>query len=366
MPIRRDVLRAMAASAASLALGPARGATCGPAIVAGFVSADGQAGLGLWTRHAAPERQVSLPARVHAVTTSPDGRRCVAVGRRPGRFGVMVDLADFERSLTFEAAPGRSFFGHGQFADGGRLFLTTECDDDTGEGLVGVRDVRRDYALVAEWRSGGVGPHDLALSADGSRLLVANGGIDFSPAYDRAPLNDGGIAASIAALDLASGRQERAVVLDAESASLSVRHLAPVGDTLVFGCEETRRDGAARPLVGLVGSDGQPRFVDPPVSGWARYRGAIGEVAVDAAGRIVAATSPRGGLCGLWDVATGAALGEVSLGDCCGIGAMQDGFAVSSGLGMVAVVSPGRLEPILTGSRGFDNHLAVTPAPAML
>src|SRR5690348_16280827 len=106
MPSRRDVLRAMAASVAGLALGPVRAATSEPAIVTGFVSADGDAGLGLWTRHAAPEWHIALPARVHAVTPSPDGRRCVAVGRRPGRFGLVVDLADVERSLTFEAAPG--------------------------------------------------------------------------------------------------------------------------------------------------------------------------------------------------------------------------------------------------------------------
>ena len=172
MQTRRDVLRAIAASAAALALGPV---TPGPAalaagaerrIVAPFLEGGLKAGIGLWTRHAAPDARIDLPARAHAIALHPDAGSCVAVARRPGRFGVAVDLARFEASVTFEATPGRHFFGHGSFLGDGDLFLTTENDVDAGRGLIGLRDARRGFAAIGEWPSGGIGPHDLAISAD--------------------------------------------------------------------------------------------------------------------------------------------------------------------------------------------------------
>ena len=356
---RRAFLRAAAACAAAMAVRPAM-AGQEPRLIAPWLDAQGQASLGLWTRHAKPDASLDLPARVHAVTLSPSARHCVAVARRPGRFGLVVDLDRFESSQAFEAADGRHFFGHGVFAQEGRLFLTSENDIEAGRGMVGVRDAQEGFRLLAEWQSGGVGPHDLALSADGKAVWVANGGIDMDPMSGRAKLNEAVIASSLTRLDLETGRPEAVVTLGEDMASLSIRHIAITPDgTIGFGCEETQHDGIARPLVGAVGSDDRPRWFDAPPGGWRALRGVIGEVALDEAGTVLAATAPRGGACGLWRVADGACLGLVDLADCCGLGGLAGGFVVSSGRGAMVEASAAGSRQLLQAQGGFDNHLAV-------
>jgi len=331
-----------------------------PRLIAPWLDAQGQASLGLWTRPARPDASLDLPARVHAVTLSPSAGHCVAVARRPGRFGLVVDLARFESSQHFAAADGRHFFGHGVFADEGRLFLTSENDVEAGRGMVGVRDAREGFRLVAEWRSGGVGPHDLALSADGKAVWVANGGIDMDPMSGRAKLNEEVIASALTRLSLSTGRAEAVVTLGEDMASLSIRHIAitPAG-TIGFGCEETQHDGIARPLVGAVGSDDRHRWFDAPPGGWRALRWVVGEVALDEAGTILAATAPRGGACGLWRVADGACLALVDLADCCGLGGLANGFVISSGRGTMLEASAAGRRELLQAGGGFDNHLAV-------
>ena len=357
---RRDLLRAAAASAAAMVARPAAAGKAPRPVVAPFLDRASAPGLGLWTRHAAPDARLDLPARVHAVTLRPDKRAVVAVARRPGRFGVAVDLASFERSAAFEASPDRHFFGHGVYSGDGRLFLTTENDTGAPRGLIGVRDVGAGYRHRAEWRTGGVGPHDLALSADGRAVLVANGGIDMSQDTGRAKLNEGVIASSIARIDLASGRLDELTTLAADDASLSIRHLAPLpGGAVAFGCQETVRDGVTRPLVGVLGLDGTTRWLSPPAGGWEAFAGYVGAVAADETGRTVAATAPLAGLCVVWHAATGIVLGTVSLADCCGIGGLGDGFVVTSGRGEMVDLGGGAGTSLLRAGIGFDNHLAV-------
>jgi uncharacterized protein len=358
MPSRRDVLRAAATAAATMVARPAF-AEAERRVIAPYLERGLEPGLGLWTRHAGPDARLPLPARVHAVTLAPGERSCVAVARRPGRFGIAVDLARFERSVEFQASPGRHFFGHGVFGDEGRLFLTTENDGEAPRGLIGVRDATRSYRQVGEWECGGVGPHDLALSADGRFLLVANGGIDMSQDFGRAKLNEGPIASSIARIDVATGRLAALVRLEPENASLSIRHLAVLDSgAVVFGCQETMRDGVARPLVGVLDGADRVRWLSAPEGGWQALAGYIGEVAVDRSSSVIGATAPLAGLCVTWSAATGDVHGFCALSDCCGIGGLGDGFVVTSGRGEMVEIGTGRARD-LRAPVGFDNHLAI-------
>jgi hypothetical protein len=355
---RRDVLRAAATAAATMAVRPA---FAGPErrVIAPFLERGLKPGLGLWTRHSAPDARLALPARVHAVALAPNERACVAVARRPGRFGISVDLARFERSAEFEASAGRHFFGHGVFAEEGRLFLTTENDSEAPRGVIGVREATRGFRHIGEWECGGVGPHDLALSADGRSLLVANGGIDMSQEFGRAKLNEGLIASSIARIDVATGRPSALVRLEPENASLSIRHLAVLeGGAVVFGCQETMRDGITRPLVGVLDGADRVRWLAAPEGGWQTLAGYIGEVAVDGSRSAIAATAPLAGLCVSWNAATGNAHGSQSLSDCCGLGGLDAGFVVTSGRGDMVEVGT-RSAWRLQAPIGFDNHLAI-------
>jgi len=272
---------------------------------------------------------------------------------------VVVDIERFEQSRHFEAQDNRHFFGHGIFAGNAGLFLTTENDIEAGKGVIGLRDAGSGYRFVREWDSGGVGPHDLALSADGASVWVANGGIDMSPLSGRAKLNEAVIVSSLVRLDLVSGRPEARIDLGEDMASLSIRHIVVTADGSVgFGCQETVRDGIARPLVGVVRDD-RPRWFDAPGGGWRVLGGSIGEVALDESGRMLAATAPLGGVCGVWQVTNGRCLGLIDLADCCGLGGSTSGFVISSGRGDVIASDVTATHSLLRADGGFDNHLAV-------
>ena len=144
-------------------------------------------------------------------------------------------------------------------------------------------------------------------------------------------------------------------------ATLSIRHLAPLAaGAFAFGCEETVRDGLARPLVGLLDADRRPRFVDSPPGGWASFAGSIGEVAADETGRVIAATAPRAGLCALWEAASGRCLAVVRPGRLLRPRRARRRFR---GLLRPRRHRRHRRRPgpssLVSARLGFDNHLAV-------
>ena len=80
---------------------------------------------------------VALPGRGHGLAVDPMQLRAAVFARRPGTFAWIVDLAGGQVSHRIAAAPGRRFYGHGQFtADGARL-LCSENDYASGDGVIG-------------------------------------------------------------------------------------------------------------------------------------------------------------------------------------------------------------------------------------
>ena len=100
-----------------------------------------------------------------------------------------------------------------------------------------------------------------------------------------------------------------------------------------------------------------------PVDDEGGLRSYIGSVAIDASGRYVAATSPKGGLAGLWSLADGRWLGGFRLADVCGLAAdaAPGCFWVTSGHGDVVQLGANEhgVAPAAQwqASAAFDNHL---------
>ncbi len=125
-------------------------------------SADGGYCLMLLTERGRILREIPLDGRGHDIAIDRAGRRAVAFARRPGFFAVSFDLDGRGEPHVFAPEPNRHFFGHGAFADGGRLLLTSEHNIETGDGLVGIYDTSdRTGAMrrIGEFLSHGVGPH---------------------------------------------------------------------------------------------------------------------------------------------------------------------------------------------------------------
>lgn len=309
-----------------------------------------------------------LPDRGHGVSLAPDGKSLVVVARRPGCWAAVFALPDLRLVRRLDLPPGRHFYGHGCFTPDGARFLTTENDTDGGDGLIGVWDVGRGWARIGERRSGGVGPHDLAITADGRGLVVANGGIRTHPDTGRDILDRDSMHPTLALLAL--DRDEVIATADLGPALRlsSIRHLAvaPDGD-VVFGCQFEGAAEAMPPLVGVwrpTRPARPPQLWDMPDAALARLADYVGSVALDATGRIVAATSPRGGATAFFDRTTGAWLGLADLPDVCGVAADGAGFLLTSGAAGIrrsdriaartALVDP---NPAFAAT-AWDNHLA--------
>jgi hypothetical protein len=313
---------------------------------------------------------LALPGRGHGFAKRPDSHEIVAFARRPGDFAVVFDPRDTSRQRLVEAAEGRKFCGHGLFARGGALLVTTELEYETGDGVLGLYDATNGYRRVGEWRSGGLDPHEALLLQDGKTLVVANGGILTDPDAPGVKLNRDSMESSLAYIDVGDGRLVDVLRLPAEYAQLSLRHMSLSRGGLV--AVAMQYEGPSSDLVPLVVThrpgDKTLETLPAPDRALGRLRNYCGSVAFDGSDRVLAVTSPVGGVVGLWDMAGDGGerrfLGVAEKGDVCGLAAAEHvgAFIVTSGLGgagHVAVADPafhGFSTPLLAAGK-WDNHL---------
>lgn len=303
-----------------------------------------------------------LPERGHAAAAHPTRALAVGFARRPGRFAVVIDCARGRETARIDAPEGRHFYGHGVFALDGDLLLTTENDYEAGEGVIGLWDATRNYARVGEFRSGGVGPHDMALMPGGQVLVVANGGIETHPDAGRVKLNLPVMRANLAYLSLEGVLLER-VELDPALRMNSIRHLALADDLVGFSMQW--QGGADRhpPLLGVHRRGSAPRLLQAPDGqSHEALRGYAGSIAM-AEGQ-VAISSPRGNMVQVFDTDSGAFRAAYPLGDVCGLARQGDGFLLTSGGGAVARSDGAELRMLTHAACRWDNHIIPIPHPA--
>ena len=326
MATRREFFSG-AAAAGALAACPALAGTSAHLISAARIG--GVDGGALWS----PGRlqEFTLPARGHSPTLLSNGHVAL-IARQPGTFGAVVNEVTLDTAI-FKPAQQYRFGGHAAAHESATGFVTGEFHEDSGRGLIAVRGARG--SEMAHWQAGGIGPHDLVYSKDGSRLYVALGGLLQEPDVRSPPLNAGAIESSLAVLDATTGKLLANHKLPADMTSLSIRHLAlsPDGRTLAIGMQDQDLT-LMRPVVWLF--DGHSFAPLPlPETEPSTFRGYIGSIAYDTRGRFIAATSPRGGVVGLWNAANGRQLGLFHFADACGLAASAtlSAFLVTSGTG---------------------------------
>jgi hypothetical protein len=333
----------------------------GPDFISACRRADGSFALLLLTQRGRIVREIALGARGHDIAVDRRSGRAVAFARRPGFFAVAFDIAGREEPLVFAPEPGRHFFGHGVFADGGRLLLTTEHDVETGSGLIGIYDVTGGFKRAGEFPSHGVGPHEAILLSDGRTLAVANGGIATDPATGRENIDVSAMKPSLALIDWKSGDLFAQHELPPEMHRLSIRHLAANARGEVwFGGQWQGSVESAPELLGRASRDKPISILEPAVPLGVALKGYIGSVAMHQDGRFLAASAPRAGRIVYIDTETGRVGAETALGDGCGLAAPQrDVFAVSSGFGEMRLEKPGEapLSRVSLEGVSFDNHL---------
>ncbi|MGY6273314.1 DUF1513 domain-containing protein [Achromobacter denitrificans] len=307
---------------------------------------------------------VPMPARGHSFAIDPARGRAVVFGRQPGFFALAFSLHGPGEPEPLPLHGERHFFGHGAYVDGGRLLAATENDYEAGRGVLGLYDATPGggYRRIGEFDSAGIGPHEAVLMPDGRTLCVANGGILTHPDYGKLELNLDTMRPSLAYIDAATGELLEKEELAPELHRLSIRHLALAADGSVwFGCQYMGPASDRPPLVGRHRRGGRLELFEGPAQALRQMRNYVGSVAVDAAGAIVATSSPVGGQIIYWDAASGRCLGTTGIADGCGVApAADEGFLLSSGLGAMLRVDAAGAEQsaVLAPSRdlSWDNH----------
>jgi len=302
----------------------------------------------------------ALPARGHALTRF-GSDKVVIVGRRPGKFAAIVDAdAPSRPARLFAPIGAHRFAGHA--AVHGDVLVTTEMGEETADGAVVLR-----HAASTEPKASfavGIEPHDVLFARGGESLVVAVGGIAHAAEVKGPALNAGAIDSFIVELDASSGRVIERYALPPDMKSLSLRHmaLAPDGRTVAFGMQDQDRS-KARPVMGLLTLGRGIELLPLPADDETGLRAYIGSVVIDVSGRYVAATSPKGGLTGLWSLANGDWLGGFRLADVCGLAAgdAPGTFWATSGYGDIVRLRADdeglTADAQWRAAAAFDNHL---------
>ncbi|MEX2276282.1 MAG: DUF1513 domain-containing protein [Cucumibacter sp.] len=352
---RRTFMRAAGAGfAAGLLPAGAEALERAEAIIASAcLKPDGKFGVVLMSETGRIISALDLPDRGHDVTQCLATGRLVAFARQPGTFAVVLSRQG-EGLATIASAPGRHFYGHGVFSPDGRLLYATENDFDNAAGIVGVYDATDGFHRVGEFASGGVGPHDLLLSADGRYLCVANGGIQTHPDFGRTKLNLSSMQPNLAWIDRDNGTVIAVQGLPDVLHQLSLRHLAAGRDERIWvGAQYEGPQDQIVPLVGAASPEDGFAFAHLPDPVTVQLANYVASIAALPGGGEIAVTSPIGNIAVILDE-TGRLLSVKALKNVSGVAGTRAGFALSTGDGVfranqqAAAVMPG-VE--------FDNHL---------
>jgi hypothetical protein len=298
--------------------------------------------------------------RCHDIIDHPSLPIALFVARRPGTESYLIDLRDGRLLQTVTSRPDRHFYGHAVIHASGEWLYTTENDTtDPGRGLLGVyRFEGEQLTWAGEIPTHGIGPHQVSWLPDGETLVVANGGIR-TEAESRVEMNLDAMEPSLVLM------RRDGTLLSKETLAQpmnSVRHLAIVDDGTVLACQQFM--GPADETAELLAIKRPGQAFEPfPIAehqlqSMAHY---TASVAVHSELRLVALTAPRANRFFIWDLDSGAVRLDAPMPDCAGVGAVDNGFVVTSGQGRCRYYDCRRHElvsqPLELPSGLWDNHL---------
>lgn len=298
--------------------------------------------------------------RCHDVVPHPSLPLALFVGRRPSTESYLLDTRDGRLLHTLRAPADRHFNGHAVFHKTGEWLYTTENDtSEPGRGVLGVYRLSNEHLQrSAEHSTHGVGPHQLLWMPDGETLVVANGGIR-TEAESRVEMNLDAMDSSLVLVKRDGTLLSQERLGDMQN---SVRHLAVARDgTVVSGQQYMGDQHYQAPLLAIK----RPGQAFQPFPLGEAQRMAMHQytasVAIHDDLRLLALTAPRGNRFFIWDLDSAELRLDVPLADCAGVGAVQDGFVVTSGQGRCRLYDCRQpriaARPLELPAGLWDNHL---------
>jgi len=299
---------------------------------------------------------VELPDRGHAAAIHPWAPLAVAFARRPGDFGFIINCLQGKIINKLVLPKGRHFYGHGVFSPDGRFLLTTENFFEKSIGLIGVWDSEKNYTRVAEYYSGGIGPHDIIYDQISRCFVVANGGIETHPETGRVKLNIPFMEPNLTYLKL-TGKIIKSISLGRDIFQNSIRHLSAnkIGD-LAFAMQWQGEKKNAPALLGLKRKDGQILLLKAPEIEHALMQGYAGSVTFSTDGSKIAISSPKSGIVQFFISSKGIYDSNFYATDVCGLSSNEDWFVMTTGNGDIILHKKNHTKKIATNI-AWDNHL---------
>ncbi|MGF6590835.1 DUF1513 domain-containing protein [Pseudomonas sp. 2835] len=298
--------------------------------------------------------------RCHDIINHPEQPIALFVARRPGTESYLIDLRDGRLLQTITSQPNRHFYGHAVIHKSGEWLYATENDTtDPGRGVLGVyRFDGERLSHTGEISTHGIGPHQVSWMPDGETLVVANGGIR-TEAESRVEMNLDAMQPSLVLMQRDGTLLSKEVLGQQMN---SVRHLAIAADgTIVAGQQFMGASHETAELLAIK-RPGQAFEAFPvpeqQLQSMAHY---TASVAIHNELRLVALTAPRANRLFIWDLDSAQVRLDAPMPDCAGVGAVADGFVVTSGQGRCRLYDCRKPEligqPLQLPSGLWDNHL---------
>ncbi len=314
--------------------------------------------------------QVSTAAstfRGHGLAQNPSNlSQVVMFARRPGTLGLVYDIERAQVVHQFHSPANHHMNGHGCFSQDGQYLYCAESDYKNGQGVITVRQTS-DYALVSQFASHGIGPHEIGLMPGGKTLAIANGGLLTHPDTGREVLNADAMRSTLSYVNVQNGELVNELTLTEPKSS--IRHLDIAADgTVALAIQAQRFAMNHQKLVSLAAvhkvADSQLTELtatDPLIEKLEDY---MGSVRICAKSRIAAFTSPRGNMAMFWNLTTNQLAGYHVFHDVCGLTltADQSHFVLSNSSGKIRLVSTTTLQESehlrqAHSTTNWDNHM---------
>jgi len=367
MEINRRSFCQLLAAAGTASLLPTNGLSATESNQVAFASAaksnDGSYWLAVTNNQGREIARHKLPGRGHHIAVHPTKPHVAAIARRPDTFLQIFDYDSGRLVADLQAGDDRHFYGHCVFSHDGQFLISTENQLSTGQGRVVVRDCHQHYRIVADFSSGGIGPHELVLTPDQQQVVVANGGIR---TQGRKKLNLDTMRPNLSYLDLNTGTLLEQIEMPEQFHQLSIRHI-DINSTGTVAIA-LQYQGALEddvPLVALHRRGEQLQLLRAPQMINQQMKQYCGSARFDSSGEVVAISAPRGDLITFWEESSGQFIDHIRSRDGCGITATGNPaeFLVTTGTGKAYLMNPrsglrNRQPLTLETPMSWDNHLS--------